>query len=94
MEIIKNLDSITKEITVVDFFATWCPPCKMLAPVLEELKNIDVFKVNVDESPELAKEYRIEFVPTLIIFKDKVEVARNSGFMNIDDLNKWIDSFR
>lgn len=60
---------------LVDFFATWCGPCKMLAPILEQLSEqtgdqAKVFKVDVDQSPELAAEYGISSVPTLIVFKE------------------------
>lgn len=59
---------------LVDFFATWCGPCKMIAPVLEEIaeerEDFKVVKIDVDQAPDLAKEYKIMSIPTLIVFKD------------------------
>ncbi|MBQ8426679.1 MAG: thioredoxin [Clostridia bacterium] len=64
---------------IVDFWATWCGPCRMIAPIIEELANelygkVKVGKVNVDEEMELAVEYKVESIPTIFLFKDgKVE---------------------
>jgi thioredoxin 1 len=59
---------------LLDFFATWCGPCRMVAPILEEIaqerEDIKVCKVDVDEQPELAKQYGIYSIPTLMVFKD------------------------
>ncbi len=68
-------EEIKDGVTLVDFFATWCGPCKMLGPVLEELAHelegkINVIKVDIDQCPKLADEFRIASVPTMIIFKD------------------------
>ena len=69
-EVLKN-----NGLVLVDFFATWCGPCKMIAPILSEIAGeykgkVKVGKVNVDEQNELAMEYRIESIPTLKLFKD------------------------
>ena len=69
-EVLKN-----NGLVLVDFFATWCGPCKMIAPILSEIAEeykgkVKVGKVNVDEQNELAMEYRIESIPTLKLFKD------------------------
>lgn len=73
-----EFDEKVKEKCIVDFFATWCPPCKMLAPVLEELSNevdnINFYKINVDENLNVSEKYGISHVPTLILF-DKGETA-------------------
>ena len=89
MKIIKDrndfLDTIKEGVTLVDFFATWCGPCKMLAPVLEEVSKefegrAKVVKVDVDELRDLAMEYRIASVPTVILFKDGEFIAQTMGF--------------
>lgn len=67
---------------LVDFFADWCYPCKMMAPVVEEIAqtdNVKVGKVNIDENQELAGEYDIESIPTIIIFKEGKEYKRQIG---------------
>ena len=69
---------------LVDFSATWCLPCKMLAPVLEEInsdenKNFDIVKVDIDDDIDLAKKYGVMSVPTMILFKDGKEVQRLVG---------------
>lgn len=74
---------------LVDFFATWCGPCRMLAPVIEEIANenagkIKVGKVNVDEQPKLAAKYGIESIPTLIVFKNGVATNGALGYMSKD----------
>ncbi|MBQ3422469.1 MAG: thioredoxin [Romboutsia sp.] len=73
-------------VVVVDFFATWCGPCKMLAPVFEqageEMKNDATFlKVDIDQSLEIAQQFRISTVPTMMIFKDGKPVESLVGFM-------------
>ena len=71
---------------LVDFWATWCGPCRMMAPVIEELDaehpEYKFGKVNVDEQPELAGEYRIMSIPTLIVFKDSQPVQRSLGLIS------------
>lgn len=83
---------IEKGDVLVDFYATWCGPCKMLEPELEELKDeINIVKVNVDENMDLCKKYGIMNVPTLIYFKTKDEYKKNVGFLPKDSILKWID---
>lgn len=80
---------------LVDFFATWCGPCKMLAPVLEGLESsredILVGKVDVDKEGGLARQFSISAVPTLLLFKDGKEVRRSSGFLPREALEQFID---
>lgn len=83
---------ITNEkLVLVDFFATWCGPCKMMAPVLEDLKQrvgdkARIVKVDVDKNQSLAMEYGIQAVPTLILFSGGAEVWRQSGAMPVSAL--------
>lgn len=71
-------------LVLVDFYADWCGPCKALAPVLEEFANENpdakIVKVNVDENYELAARYKIDSIPSLLIFKDSELAARHMGF--------------
>lgn len=70
---------------LVDFWASWCPPCKMLAPVVdevaEELTAVRFCKVNVDEQQELAMKFKVASIPTLIVFENGVETNRSLGFI-------------
>lgn len=91
MEIINssNFNEITSKGTVlVDFFANWCGPCKMLAPVLEEtaqeMKNVTFVKVDVDQEPGLAGKYGIQAIPHMVIFKDGKAVDSITGFVSKD----------
>lgn len=100
MEIIhanrENFNSvISNDVVLVDFFANWCGPCKMLGPILEEMANerssVKIVKVDIDESMELARQYGVMSVPTLLLFKDGNLVAQTTGFMPKTDLENWIN---
>ena len=89
-------DEIIKEGTVlVDFFATWCGPCRMLAPVLEEIAeenpDLAVLKIDVDEVSELAIRYGIQAIPTLMLFKDGKHVETRKGYQNKNQLLAFIN---
>ena len=75
---------------LVDFWASWCGPCKMFAPVLDEFAEdhpeYKIGKVNVDEESALARKYRIMSIPTIIAFKDGKELARISGVVSEDEM--------
>lgn len=99
--ILKNKDEFSQiinenDIIVVDFFATWCGPCKMLAPVIENvekvLSNVKFIKVDIDQFNDLASEYRIQSVPTLIFIKNKEIVAKSVGYLDEDALIEKIKS--
>ena len=83
---------------LVDFFADWCGPCKMLAPVLEELSTsnpeIDFYKINVDENQDIANAFEISSIPCLIIFKDGEEVDRAVGFKSKQQLQEILNNNR
>lgn len=77
---------------IVDFFAEWCGPCKMLSPVIESLKpeyegKINIIKVDVDQAQELSRKYGVVSVPTIVVFKGGEEVDRMVGFQSKDALN-------
>lgn len=78
-----------KGYALVDFWATWCPPCRMMAPVLEGAEQqlgdkINFVKVDVDEQQQLAAEFDIMSIPTLVVFKDGKPVKRMSGYRPLD----------
>ncbi|SCK02079.1 Thioredoxin [uncultured Clostridium sp.] len=88
---IKVIDSnefkneIEKELVLVDFFAEWCGPCKMISPILEELQDelegkINIIKVNVDNSMDITQQYNISNIPALVVLKKGEEVQRLIGF--------------
>jgi|SRR5579872_2386076 len=82
---------------LVDFWAPWCGPCRMMAPVLERAaqqraSTLQVAKVNTDEQPQLAGRFDIRSIPTLILFSAGKEVARQSGAVDASTLNRWLDS--
>ena len=91
-----KLDELIKEGThLVDFYAEWCGPCKMLTPVLENLEDkINVIKVDIDKFEKLAFEYRIMSVPTLIFFKDGEKKEELIGFRDEEELLEVINSLK
>lgn len=89
----ENFSELIKEKVVVDFYATWCGPCKMLGPVFEEVANessIKFVKVDIDEHEDLCREYKVMSVPTLILFENGKEVRRNIGFIPKEKLIEFI----
>ena len=102
MKVIKQaeFEELKKQpgVLVVDFFVTWCGPCKMLSPVLEEVAEelagkAAIVKVDVDESGELASSYGIMSVPTLIVFKDGEAVKMSAGFQPKEQLKAMIEAY-
>ena len=89
--------TVTKEdsIVLVDFWAEWCGPCKMVAPILEEIAanhgdKITIVKLNVDENPGVAGQLGIRSIPTLMVFKNGQVAAQKVGAASKSDLSKWI----
>ena len=91
-----NFDSAIKseKPVLLDFYADWCGPCKMVAPVLEEIaqerEDVLIGKINVDESGILAAKYQVVNIPTMILFKDGKEQGRIIGFRPKDDILQFI----
>ena len=80
---------------LVDFWATWCGPCKMIAPILKEIADeydgkILVGKVNVDEEPDLTMQYNVSSIPTLMVFKNGQLVNRAVGYREKDEILKML----
>lgn len=91
-----NYDELVKsdDLVVVDFYADWCGPCKMMSPVLEELskeKDITILKVNVDEFQELSQNFGIMSIPTLFLYKDGEVIKKNAGYVPKQLLEKWVN---
>lgn len=86
---------ISEGVSVVDFWATWCGPCRMIAPIIEEIANeqndIKVCKVNVDEEPELASRFKIYVIPTLVVVKNNAVTVKSEGFKSKEDILKLIE---
>lgn len=80
---------------VLDFYATWCNPCKMLSKVLEDMtSDVRVYKVNIEENNELAQKYGVRGVPTLALIKDGEVAQQKSGFMKESEITAFIESNR
>ncbi|MBP5550434.1 MAG: thioredoxin [Bacilli bacterium] len=90
-EIINN-----NNLVLVDFYADWCGPCKMLAPIISEIKEelkdkVYVIKVNVDQEEELADKFGIYSIPTLVLIKDGKEIDRKTGYNTKQIITDWIN---
>ena len=75
---------------LVDFWATWCGPCKTMAPIVEEIAEIKVCKLDVDQEPELARQYRVMSIPTFLVFKEGEVVKRDMGVMSKEEVEGLI----
>ena len=93
-----NLVEYVEEVVVVDFFATWCGPCKMLAPVFQEVANefegkVKFYKIDIDESLDIARQFSVSTVPTVIIFRNGEPLERLVGFMPKENLVSKIKEY-
>ena len=98
MEKFENLINSTTVPVLVDFYATWCAPCKMMHPILENVKSrvgdkARIVKIDVDEQQALAMQYRIQAVPTLMLFKNGQQVWRQSGVVQSNELVSLIEQY-
>ena len=102
MEKILNAENFEKEVlssdtpVIIDFYASWCGPCKMLAPVLEKIESrysdsLKVKKINIDEYPDIASKYEIMSVPTLMFFVGEELIRRETGFLPEEKLIEIIE---
>lgn len=102
-----NIENLTEEnfeisvksgVTLVDFYAEWCGPCRMLSPILEELAkeetNVRFAKVDVDSAQKLATNYQVTSVPTLVLYKDGKEVDRILGLRDKEALKSFVSSVK
>lgn len=100
MKIIKENEfenEIKSGVTLVDFFATWCMPCRMMGQILEEVaeeeKNVSFVKLDVDENPNLARSFGVMSIPTLIIFKDGKEQEKHIGVWQAEELKAALKKY-
>ena len=89
----------SEQLTLVDFFATWCGPCKMMHPVLEQLKDemgdsIRIIKIDVDKNNSLAMNYRVQSVPTLMLFRKGEMLWRQSGALRLNELKAIVSQYQ
>ncbi len=94
-----NFDNLLGfELTIIDFFSDWCPPCKMLAPVIKKLAEINndvvIGKLNTSSNPHITSRFKVNKLPTIIFFKQGKEIQRIFGFQNEAKLQKMINELK
>lgn len=91
-------DDIKEGLVLIDFFADWCGPCKMLGPVLEDIANdrseLKIVKINVDNNPNIARTYGIMSIPSLLLFKNGKLVDQKLGYMAKELISDWIETYK
>lgn len=89
----ENLSELVKSgIHIVDFYAEWCGPCKMLGSVLEQMKDVSIIKINTDMHHELSREYGVMSIPSIFFFKDGEIVKKEVGFKTEEELNEILST--
>ena len=83
-------EAISNKRILVDFYADWCGPCRMLGSVLENINDIEILKVNVDKYPDIAQRYMVMSTPTLLLMDNGKVIKNNVGFMNEEELREFI----
>lgn len=87
-------EEIKSGLVLVDFYAVWCGPCKMMHPIIDEVSknnsSLKIIKVDVDQHSDLAREYTVMSIPTLILFKDGKLIEKNIGFTPKEVIENWI----
>lgn len=83
---------------LVDFYADWCGPCKMLSPILEQLESendeFEFFKINIDENQDVAEQYEVFSIPNVVVFKNGEVAGRSVGLKGADEMQAFIDSVK
>ena len=87
-------EMVKNQTLIVDFYADWCGPCKMLLPVLDEIDFTDILKVNVDTFPDIAQKFGIMSIPTLLFFKDGLEQEREIGYRGLEEIKATFNSIQ
>jgi thioredoxin 1 len=92
-----NFDTIiqSEKPVLIDFFATWCGPCKMLSPILKEVKDslgdrVSIIKIDVDKNQQISSQYQVRGVPTMILFQNGKQLWRQSGVLTKEEIIKTI----
>jgi len=88
----------SEKLVLVDFFATWCGPCQMLAPILEDLskenEDFEIVKIDIDQAFDLAIKHKVDLVPTMIIFKNGNEMNRMTGVLDKNEILEKIEQYK
>lgn len=85
-------DVLTDDVTIVDYFAEWCGPCRMMGEVLEQLTNVKIIKIDVDTHEEIAQKHGIMSIPTIEIYKNKEMVSKHIGFKSKEELDEILNT--